>query len=263
MSNIYYKATDKDMQCRGVQFVLGEWSNPVEGELKMCENGYHFCTSPSGVWVYYNNNDTRVFEIEVEDAIMSTDVGASAKSICRRVKLVKEITPSKENGWNTGDSNTGNWNTGYRNTGYSNTGYSNTGYRNTGDSNTGYSNTGNRNTGNRNTGDRNTGYWNTGDSNTGNWNTGNRNTGDRNTGDWNIGDRHSGVFGVGEAPFTSFGVVCDRNTFNFNEASVLYCMIVDGKSTQEIMDHKSWDIVGLTIESLTRYIDAYNKAINK
>ena len=218
MSNIYYKATDKDMQCRGVQFVLGEWSNPVEGELKMCENGYHFCTSPSGVWLYYNNNDTRVFEIEVEDAIMSTDVGASAKSICRRVKLVKEITPSKENGWNTGNSNTG---------------------------------------------DRNTGNWNTGNWNTGNWNTGNWNTGDRNTGDWNIGDRHSGVFGVGEAPFTSFGVVCDRNTFNFNEASVLYCMIVDGKSTQEIMDHKSWDIVGLTIESLTRYIDAYNKAINK
>ena len=35
----YYKATDKNMQCRGVQFVLGEWSEPVEGELKMCENG--------------------------------------------------------------------------------------------------------------------------------------------------------------------------------------------------------------------------------
>jgi len=126
MPNIYYKATDKDMKCRGVQFVLGEWSTPIEGELEMCENGYHFCTVPSGVWTYYKQGDTRVFEIEVEDAILSTDAGASAKSICRRVKLVKEITPAKESGSNTGDCNTGNNNTGDWNTGYSNIGNWNT-----------------------------------------------------------------------------------------------------------------------------------------
>ena len=197
-----YKATNADMACKGFQFELGKWYE-TEGELKMCERGFHFCVHPSGVWSYYNESTTRVFKVEAEQVLeVPTEAGADFKLVAKRIRLVEEITPGKTGNSNTGDRNTGNsntgdwntgdWNTGNRNTGNSNTGNSNTGDRNTGNKNTGDSNTGDSNTGNWNTGDRNTGNSNTGDRNTGNWNTGDRNTGDSNTGDSNTGDWNTG-----------------------------------------------------------------------
>jgi Pentapeptide repeats (8 copies) len=173
-----YKATDKDMKCRGHQFVIGEWSE-VEGEIKECGNGFHFCEQPSGVWGYYSNLTTRVFKIEAEGVLDTPfQAGADYKRVARRIRLVEEIFPSDPSK-NTGDRNTGD-----RNTGDGNTGYRNTGYRNTGD----------RNTGDGNTGDRNTGDGNTGDGNTGDRNTGDGNTGDGNTGDGNSANYSSGFF---------------------------------------------------------------------
>jgi len=206
-----YKATDKDMKCRGYQFELGKW-HEHEGSIIMCEAGFHFCDQPSGPWCYYLEPDTRIFEVEAED-ILDTPIepGAENKRVCKRIKLVREITPglTGDDKSNTGDSNTGHWNTGDSNTGYWNTGNRNTGYRNTGhwntgDSNTGHWNTGHWNTGDSNTGDSNTGHWNTGDSNTGYRNTGNRNTGDSNTGHWNATNLSCGFFCVVEPKVISF-----------------------------------------------------------
>jgi len=202
-----YKATDENLKCRGFQFEIGKWYEH-EGELIECQSGFHFCEQPSGPWAYYSDPNTRIFEIEADDVLDVPFVpGADMKRVARRIRLVKEITPTKETNSNTGNWNTGNWNTGNRNTGNSNTGDRNTGNSNTGNCNTGDRNTGNWNTGNRNTGDSNTGNrntgnsntgnWNTGDSNTGNWNTGNRNTGDSNTGNWNTGNCNTGNWNTG------------------------------------------------------------------
>jgi len=140
-----YKATDKNIQCRGFRFVPGQWHELGNNDpLELCKNGFHYCEQPSGVWAYYTEPDTRVWKVEVEECIVSNDPGADAKSVCRKIRLVEEVQIA-------GDRNTGDWNTGNRNTG-------------------------DRNTGNRNTGDRNTGNWNTGNGNTGNWNTGNGNS---------------------------------------------------------------------------------------
>jgi len=132
-----YKATDKNMRCRGFQFELGKWYE-CEGELILCENGFHFCEYPSGPWSYYD--DGRIFKCEAEGVIKSVDPGSDLKHVCRKIRLVEEIIF-------TGDRNTG-----HRNTGHQNTGYWNTGDRNTGDRNTGYQNTGHRNTGDGNVG---------------------------------------------------------------------------------------------------------------
>jgi hypothetical protein len=242
---VYYKATDKDMKCRGVQFTLGEWSEPVEGELKECENGYHFCEHLSGVWLYYTSEDTRVFKIEIDegDCIISTEAGADAKSVARKVRLIEEV-------FCTGDCNTGNRNTGYYNTGNRNTGDYNTGY-----SNIGNNNTGDCNTGNRNTGDSNTGYKNTGDSNTGSWNTGNSNTGSDNAGSdnagyYNIGNRHTGVFGMGEAPFLSFGAPADRAQFDWALAHEFH----QACSSGEKVDYSMYlGIANSTVENLEQW----------
>jgi len=219
-----YKATDKDMRCRGFQFELGKWYE-YSGELIECASGFHFCEYPSGPWAYYSNPGTRIFEIEADDVLeKAPEPGADIKRVCRRIKFVREIEVGgdKNTGYcntgycNTGDCNTGDCNTGYYNTGNRNTGYCNTGDCNTGDCNTGNCNTGNcntgyYNTGNYNTGNRNTGYYNTGNYNTGNRNTGNCNTGYHNAGDCNTGycnatDYSSGFFCIKEPKVISFDV---------------------------------------------------------
>ena len=95
-----YKATDKDMKCRGFQFELGVWYEHA-GDVVLCESGFHFCQYPSGPWCYYTDSSTRIFEVEAEDILESPmEPGSDLKHVCRRIKLVKEITPGS-------DSNTG------------------------------------------------------------------------------------------------------------------------------------------------------------
>ena len=116
-----YKATNADMACKGFQFELGKWYE-TEGELKMCERGFHFCVHPSGVWSYYNESTTRVFKVEAEQVLeVPTEAGADFKLVAKRIRLVEEITPGKTGNSNTGDRNTGNSNTGDWNTGNWNT----------------------------------------------------------------------------------------------------------------------------------------------
>ena len=181
-----YKATDKDMKCRGFQFELGQWYEH-DGEISLCESGFHFCKYPSGPWCYYPEG--RLFQCEAEEVLISTGPGADIKHVARRIRLVEEISI-------TGNGNTGNWNTGNGNAG---------------DRNTGNWNTGDRNTGDGNTGDRNTGNW-----NTGNWNTGDGNTGDGNTGDGNAGSNHSGSLNWGDGQFMIFNKPANRNEVDFD-----------------------------------------------
>jgi len=243
-----YKATDKDMKCRDFQFELGVW-HEFTGDVIFCEAGFHFCLQPSGVYSYYPADTSRVFRIEAEGVLETPEYpGSDNKKVCRRIRLVEEITPPKGSDYNTGhyntgQGNTGNYSTGNRNTGHRNTGDRNTGHRNTGDWNTGDRNTGNystgnRNTGHRNTGDNNTGHRNTGDRNTGHRNTGHRNTGDGNTGHRNTGDRNTGDYNAcnyssgffcTDAPVLCFNAVCGlsrnelRGMDGFGQLSDLLC----------------------------------------
>ena len=118
-----YKATDENMCCLGFQFELGKWYS-CEGELVLCENGFHFCEYPSGPWSYYTEG--RLFEIEAKEAVVSKGPGADLKHVARHIRLVKEINLDR-------DKNTGNRNTGNRNSGNGNTGNGNTGDGNVGD----------------------------------------------------------------------------------------------------------------------------------
>ena len=139
-----YKATNSDMKCRDHKFELGKWYE-ISGEIEPCKRGFHFCLVPSGVYAFYDDPGTRIFEVEAEDILQTPpEPGADSKMVARRIRLVKEITP---------------------------------GYRGTDKPNDGNLNTGDRNTGNRNTGNLNTGNWNTGNLNTGNWNTTDRSSG--------------------------------------------------------------------------------------
>ena len=111
-----YKATDKDMKCRGFQFELGKWFEH-EGELVECQSGFHFCEQPSGPWAYYKDPGTRIFKVECEGVFEKPFApGADAKRVCKRIRFVEEINVTGN--WNTGDSNTGNWNATDRSNGF-------------------------------------------------------------------------------------------------------------------------------------------------
>ncbi len=178
-----YKATDENMCCRGFQFELGKWYEH-DGELSLCNSGFHFCEYQSGPLCYYTEKGTRLFKCEAEFVLLSKCHGADLKHVAKKIRLLDEIKL-------TGDGNIGN------------------------------RNTGNWNTGNRNTGNRNTGNGNTGNMNTGNRNTGNGNTGNGNTGNGNAGNYNSGFFNIKDAPFIVFGVNADRKVFDYNLANKL------------------------------------------
>jgi len=94
----------------------------VEGEIKICENGYHFCKKCVDVYDYYSK-PCRICEVSVTGAVQTQ----GNKSVGRRLKILRELTADEISSlcnsgyWNSGDWNSGDWNSGNRNSGYCNT----------------------------------------------------------------------------------------------------------------------------------------------
>ena len=124
----------------------------VEGEVRICENGYHFCKKCVDVYDYYSK-PCRICEVSVTGAVQTQ----GNKSVGRKLKILRELTADEISSL----CNSGDWNSGNRNSGDWNSGYWNSGNRNSGDWNSGNRNSGNRNSGDWNSGNRNSGYCNT------------------------------------------------------------------------------------------------------
>ena len=85
-----YKATDKDMKCRGFRYKLGKTAE-VDGDAKLCKNGLHACEMPLDVLGYYAPGDgSRYFEAELEDVSdeMQSD---DTKRVGKKLTLSAEI----------------------------------------------------------------------------------------------------------------------------------------------------------------------------
>ena len=140
-----YKVTDADMNCRGMEYELGQDYTLTGKPVRCGVNGLHFCRIANDCFNYYSfDSANRVFEVEAFGEIDE----AGDKCATNGLRLLREIAWSDVlNIVNQGKNNTGRGNTGDRNTGDWNTGHWNTGHLNTGDLNTGHWNTGDRNTG--------------------------------------------------------------------------------------------------------------------
>jgi hypothetical protein len=224
-----FKVFKPDWTCRDFQYKVGK-TYKIDGELQMCNNGFHFCTKPADCFNYYGfNSNNKVAEIEAVGKVLTSS--EDSKCVTDKIKIVREIgwhevldivnTGNNNTGLsnsgdmnsgnsNSGNSNSGDMNSGDRNSGYMNSGYMNSGNSNSGNSNSGNSNSGNSNSGNMNSGNSNSGNSNSGNSNSGDMNSGDRNSGDSNSGDMNSGDSNSGYRNSGDFNSCNYssGVFC-------------------------------------------------------
>lgn len=86
-----YKGFERDFTCRGMQYEVGK-TYVLEGEPKLCERGFHFCTSPLAVFEYYApTNRFAIVKADEDDVIYDT-ANNSHKAVARRITIVREIT---------------------------------------------------------------------------------------------------------------------------------------------------------------------------
>ena len=134
-----YKAFLSDMTTRhgdNTVYEVGK-TYTVEGEIKICENGYHFCKKCVDVYDYYNK-PCRICEVNVTGAVQTQ----GNKSVGRKLKILRELTADEISSLcNSGNWNSGNWNSGNWNSGNCNSGNCNSGNWNSGNCNSGYCNT--------------------------------------------------------------------------------------------------------------------------
>ena len=134
-----YKAFNNDMTTNhgdNTVYEVGK-TYTVEGEVRICENGYHFCKKCVDVYDYYSK-PCRICEVSVTGAVQTQ----GNKSVGRRLKILRELTADEISSLcNSGDCNSGNRNSGDCNSGDWNSGDWNSGDWNSGDWNSGYCNT--------------------------------------------------------------------------------------------------------------------------
>ena len=83
-----YKGFDKNMQCRGFQYEVGE-EYEMEGGIKCCNRGFHACKSPMEVWDYYDMLNSRYAEVEQSGKI--DEEGNSTKVCSSHIKINAEL----------------------------------------------------------------------------------------------------------------------------------------------------------------------------
>ena len=104
-----YKAFLQDMTTKhddNTVYEVGK-TYTVEDEIKICENGYHFCKKCVDVYDYYSK-PCRICEVSVTGAVQTQ----GNKSVGRKLKILRELTADEISSL----CNSGNCNSGYCNT---------------------------------------------------------------------------------------------------------------------------------------------------
>ena len=103
----FFKGFDKNMQCRGFQYVEGKtYTQP--GEIGVCENVFHACGLPLDVWSYYPVRAGNLYHEVTLDGISEND-GGDSKVAAREITVgaalnLVELIKAHVNAVTTGDN---------------------------------------------------------------------------------------------------------------------------------------------------------------
>jgi len=81
-----FKAFDKNMKCREFQYEVGR-EYEQDGDVKLCECGFHACENPFDVWNYYPIN-SKYARVELSGEIKKD----GDKSVCSKIKIKAELS---------------------------------------------------------------------------------------------------------------------------------------------------------------------------
>jgi hypothetical protein len=85
--DVYYKAFDLDLKCRGYQYEVGKVYT-ITGKLMICFNGFHCCKHLLDCLTYYPNTKTTRY---CEVLVCNNSITKDDKTVTSQIKIVKEI----------------------------------------------------------------------------------------------------------------------------------------------------------------------------
>ena len=83
-----YKGFDKNLKCRDFQYEIGK-EYEMDGEIKVCNRGFHACESPFDVFDHYTMIDSRFCEVEQDGNISKED--RWTKICSSKIKIKAEL----------------------------------------------------------------------------------------------------------------------------------------------------------------------------
>ena len=97
-----YKGMNADMTCRGMPYEVGK-NYHVDGYIKPCERGLHFCEKLIDVFDFYERENHRFFEVEASGEIKTY----GSKSAASDLLIIRELSDIEINrivyGYGNGD----------------------------------------------------------------------------------------------------------------------------------------------------------------
>ena len=83
-----YKGFNKDIKCRDFQYEVGK-EYEMDGDIEVCERGFHACPNPIDVFSYYPPATSRYCEVEQSGKL---DESESDKVCSSKIKIGAELT---------------------------------------------------------------------------------------------------------------------------------------------------------------------------
>ena len=86
-----YKGFDKDLKCRDFQYEVGK-EYKCDGDIKVCNNGFHFCENPLDVLNYYPLQCGNVFHKVEGSGEISNEKDSDTKISCSNIKIGANVS---------------------------------------------------------------------------------------------------------------------------------------------------------------------------
>jgi len=86
-----FKGFDKDLKCRDLQYKVGE-ETKIDGDIKLCRSGLHFCENPHDVFRYYSSGEKHRFAVVEAEDVSDEKNDKDSKRVCKRLTVKAEIS---------------------------------------------------------------------------------------------------------------------------------------------------------------------------